>query len=295
MTTVDYERLEKEIKGTQQQEKPMKSKWNTEQILAEAHCVRGEYEHDRRKYRHSTYRTGTMRVPAGLVVEMLGKGGLAAEPLEAKRLREEITNLRAKVKHHVIGMEQGKKWIARAKDAEAKLKAIPHCVENCSPEEWAVIEAARDSEFLDFAKGVERNHTWDDIMPKWRPFYRAILALHEARETVDEATPSLETRRAWPRCPRCKRHNYHSDGTDKNCGCMDVKQDYESWMTYIKGTSEFYSDAEREHVGTVGGVDWGFKKSAVMVTHVQCACGETYERTPGTFVMCECGQGFDFA
>ena len=152
-----------------------KPKWNTEQILAEAHRVEGEHTHNRRKYRHDMSTTGCMRVPAALVVEMLGDKAIpesAAMSPTGKtwedRWRRSDIRLAKRIEQ-INGLDRD---IAFLKE---QLKNVAFT----SPEERVVIEAAKHPNLVIHARQwVDR----DEPAEGFEPLYSAILALHEAGE-----------------------------------------------------------------------------------------------------------------
>jgi len=148
-----------------------KQKWNVDQILAEAHRVKSEYDHDRRKYRHSMSTTGCMRVPAALVVEMLSDGP-SLKDLEWMRRTMELDRREKNVE---IAEKQRGKWRERCKDAEARLAILEWTgtwvVRDVSPEERAVLDAARKMN----KDIVENNHR--TTFGTHKNLYSAILAL----------------------------------------------------------------------------------------------------------------------
>lgn len=280
----------------------MKTKWNLEQILAEAHRVEGEHEHNRRKYRHDMSTTGCMLVPAGLVVELLG-GGLAMEPLEAKRLREEIARLRASLRDH-------------------KQHVCPAPVNGTvTRKERAVIEAAREGTTSgDYIARYDDVEGW---LPEMQPLSKAILALHEAGETGSHKSATsltwgyrcegpgclyeiegISMDKHYEGCPECGHINDGPHDHTKPKGPTFGEPGVITIDPMKKGTDGYFSDGEREHVGTgkqhtvrVGDcVRIDKRVGPFVLTHTDYTADETMNiARMDTSWRCDCGGLFNLA
>ena len=185
-----------------------KPKWNVDQILAEAHRVKGEYDHDRRKYRHSSITTGTMRVPAALVVEMLGRPVEWNDETErimrgwegvSQSLRddldganEEINTLRKQLAERRYFNETEEIAVLKTKlkteqESVARLRKVHKERGKISPEERAVLEAVKHwvkEDGIDVIAALTKT----ERVTATKPLYRAVLALHKAGE---KKTPAV--------------------------------------------------------------------------------------------------------